>query len=176
MPDSARRPVRQAPDRQVRTNRKTRLRLSAVPPGEPRTEFPATRPAARTTGWKCPHRSPRRRSVLGPKYRFAVAVTDQVLVVGRQQVQRRGRSGKIRPRAMYQPLPIPEPQRFQLVPNRSDRRANVRCGQARPPGQIGNAPSPPDCGCENKRGPTGPTTRRASAREPARPAPRAAHR
>ena len=49
----------------------------------------------------------RRRSVLGPKYRFAVAVTDQVLVVGRQQVQRRGRSGKIRPRAMYQPLPSP---------------------------------------------------------------------
>ena len=70
--------------------------------------------------------------------------------------------------------PDPRAAAFPTRPE-SIRSPRERPMRTSPTTRRNRTPSP-DCGCENKRGPTGPTTRRASAREPARPAPRAAHR
>ena len=173
MPDSARRPVRQAPERQVRTNRKTRLRLSAVPPGEPRTSFrPPGRPQERQdrkspTGYAPPERARPEVPVRGRSNRSG---TRRREAAGATPGPERENPSKSDVSTAPDPRAAAFPTRPESI--RSPRERPMRTSQT----TRRNRTPPPDCGCEIKRGPTGPTTRRAAAREPARPAPRAAHR
>lgn len=173
MPDSARTACSTSAGSAGPNDRKTRLRLSAVPPGEPRTSFrPPGRPQERQdrkspTGYAPPERARPEVPVRGRGNRSG---TRRREAAGATPGPERENPSKSDVSTAPDPRAAAFPTRPESI--RSPRERPMRTSQTT---RRNRTPSP-DCGCENKRGPTGPTTRRASAREPARPAPRAAHR